>query len=73
MEISVVKTKVLHVSRQEAVSAKTSDEAKEKGDHVCPHLNCGFRFLTERGSDMSQVGIYSLIRYLENQQSYLES
>ena len=23
--------------------------------------------------DMSQVGIYSLIRYLENQQAYLES
>ena len=49
MEIRVVKTKVLRVRRQETVITLTRNETKEKCNHVCPHLNCGFRFLTERG------------------------
>ena len=50
MEISVPKTKVLHVRRQDSVSSTTSDEAKKVCKHICPHLNCGHRFLTKRGA-----------------------
>ena len=50
MEISVTKTKVLHVRRQDAVSATTSDGAKKICKYICPHLNFGFRFFSKRGA-----------------------
>ena len=52
MEISVSKTKVLHVRRQDSVRVTTSDEAKKVCNHVCPHLNCGYRFCTKRGANI---------------------
>ena len=52
MEIRVTKTKVLHVRRQDAVSATTSEEAEKICKHICPHLNCGFRFFSKRGANI---------------------
>ena len=53
MEISVSKTKVLHVRRQDSVSATTSDEAKKVCKHVCPHVNCGLQILHQTGGKHS--------------------
>ena len=49
---SVSKTKVLHVRRQEAVSATTRDEAEKICKHICPHPHCGYRFYTKRGASI---------------------
>ena len=47
--ISVEKTKVLHVRRQDNVSATTSEEAGKICKYGCPHLNCGYKFYSKRG------------------------
>ena len=49
MNISIKKTKVLHVRQQEVVSTTTAAEAKTVSKFVCPHLHCGFQFHTRRG------------------------
>ena len=49
MKVKIVKTKVLHVRPQDPVTETTSSEASKVCKFTCPHLNCGFRFLTKRG------------------------
>lgn len=49
MEISIPKTKVLHVRRQEQVTDTTATEARAVCKFTCPHLNCGFKFHNRRG------------------------
>ena len=49
MEISISKTKVPHVRRQDSISVTTSEEAKEVCKFTCPHLHCGYKFYSKRG------------------------
>ena len=49
MVVKIDKTKVLHVRPQDPVTVTTSNEATKVCKFVCPHLNCGFHFLTKRG------------------------
>ena len=49
MEVKIVKTKILHVRPQDPVSDTSCEEASKVCNFVCPHLNCGFHFLTKRG------------------------
>lgn len=48
-EISISKTKVLHVCEQDKVSATTDGEARSACKFTCPHTNCGFEFKTKLG------------------------
>ena len=43
------KTKTLHVTIQDTVSKTTAEEAHGICKFTCPHLNCGFKFLTKAG------------------------
>lgn len=49
MEISITKTKALHVREQSAVTPTTDDEAKKVCKFTCPHANCKFQFKTKLG------------------------
>ena len=49
MSLSTDKTKTLHITAQQAVSKTTKTEARDICKFVCPHLNCGFKFLTKAG------------------------
>ena len=49
MEISIKKTKVLHVRAQDETTPTTTQEAEKACKYTCPHLHCGFKFLTRRG------------------------
>ena len=49
MKINLIKTKALHVRSQNKVSKTTCAEASKLCKHVCPHVGCGYRFLTKRG------------------------
>ena len=49
MEISIPKTKVLHVRRQEQITETTASEARAMCKFTCAHLNCGFKFHNRRG------------------------
>ena len=49
MEISIKKTKTMHVRAQDEVTATTTEEAVKACRYVCPHLHCGFQFYTWRG------------------------
>ena len=49
MKVKIVKTKILHVRPQDPVSDTSKEEAAKVCRFVCPHLNCGFRFLTKHG------------------------
>ena len=49
MNVKIVKTKILHGRSQDPVTDTTSSEATAVSKFKCPHLNCGFRFLTKRG------------------------
>ena len=49
MVINVDKTKVLHVRKQDPTTPTTSHEASKVCKFKCPHLNCGFKFLTMHG------------------------
>ena len=49
MEISIKKTKVMHVRAQDEVTATTTAETVKACRYVCPHLHCGFQFYTRRG------------------------
>lgn len=52
MDVTIVKTKSLHVVRQqeaEAVSKTTDGESRSKCKFVCPHSRCNHIFLTKRG------------------------
>ena len=49
MDISIVKTKVLHVREQEATSATTPEEAKKVCKFTCPHHMCDHQFVTKQG------------------------
>ena len=49
MDISIPKTKVLHVRRQEEQAAITAQEAISECKYSCPHISCDFKFRTRRG------------------------
>lgn len=49
MNISISKTKALHVRDQDEISATTAKEAKAVCKFVCPHYSCKFTFRTYRG------------------------
>ena len=49
MLLNTHKTEVMHIRRQEEVSPMTEDEAKGVCKFTCPHLNCGYKFLTKSG------------------------
>ena len=49
MKVNVDKTVVLHVRAQDETSPTSPDEAKAVCKFRCPHLNCGFMFLTKHG------------------------
>ena len=49
MYLNADKTKVMHIRRQDEVSPLTKEEAKDVCKFTCPHINCGFKFLTKNG------------------------
>ena len=49
MEISVSKTKVMHIRRQEECSPVTDLEAKAQAKFVCPHIDCNYVFNNKHG------------------------
>ena len=49
MILSKEKTVALHVREKDEVSDTTPDEASNICKFVCPHLNCGFKFLSLAG------------------------
>ena len=49
MNISIEKTKVLHVRTQDKTSPTTTDQALKICKFTCPHHMCGHRFLTKHG------------------------
>ena len=51
MTISIpkAKTKAMHVRAQEPITATSNTEASKVCKFICPHLNCGYKFLTKRG------------------------
>ena len=49
MQISVAKTKTMHVCAQGEVSKTTNAEAEEVCKHQCPHIGCHKVFFNKRG------------------------
>ena len=49
MSVNIIKTKALHVTTQDPVSPTTPEEAANQCKFTCPHLNCGFKFLSKSG------------------------
>ena len=49
MQVNIEKTVALHVRAQDQVSPTSSSQAKSICKYRCPHLNCGFQFLTQHG------------------------
>ena len=49
MDVNTEKTVILHVCVQEKPSPTTREEASSVWKYKCPHLNCGFQFLTKHG------------------------
>ena len=49
MKANIEKTVALHVRAQDQVSPTSPSEAKSICKYRCPHLNCGFQFLTQHG------------------------
>ena len=49
MEISIPKTKALHVRRQEQPKATSASEARDVCKFTCPHLNRGYKFHNRLG------------------------
>ena len=49
MTLSTDKTKTLHFTVQDPVSPTTPEEAATQCKFTCPHLNCGFKFLSKSG------------------------
>ena len=47
MEISIAKTKVIHVREQEPTTETTTPEARKVCKFTCPHHMCGHQFLTK--------------------------
>ena len=52
VNITITKTKDLHVRQQESVSKTTQAEARVKCRFKCPHLGCDHVFLTKRGRNI---------------------
>ena len=49
MKVNAEKTVALHVRVQDETSPTSPDEAKAVCKFRCPHLNCGYQFLTKHG------------------------
>ena len=49
MDMSKEKTVALHVQEQDETSPTTAAEAAQVCKFICPHLNCGFKFMTLSG------------------------
>ena len=49
MDINIENTVTLHVREQDETSPTSPDEALSVCKFRCPHLNCGFEFLTNHG------------------------
>ena len=49
MYLNADKTEVMHIRRQEEVSPLTKEEARGVCKFTCPHINCGFKFMTKAG------------------------
>ena len=49
MDVSIRKTKALHVRQQDEVTPTTSEEAKQVCKFVCRHLDCNHCFTSMRG------------------------
>lgn len=49
MDISIRKTKGMHVRAQDKVSATTAGEACAACKFICPHPHCGYKFYSKRG------------------------
>ena len=49
MLLNADKTVVMHIRAQEETSPLTKEEAQDACKFTCPHLNCGFKFMTKTG------------------------
>lgn len=49
MLLNADKTEVIYVRAQDGVSPLTKEEAMGVCKFTCPHLNCGFKFMTKSG------------------------
>ena len=49
MDLSTEKTFCLQVKRQDEITPMTPAEARAQCKFVCPHLNCGHKFMTKAG------------------------
>jgi len=49
MSVSLPKTKVLHVRKQDPITTTTIDEAIAQCKFECPHIGCSFVFASQKG------------------------
>ena len=49
MKVSLPKTKVLHVRRQDPITSTTNNEAIAQCKYECPNLGCSFVFASQKG------------------------
>ena len=52
MDVNIIKTKAMHVRKQEEVSKTSEEEARKKCKFSYPHPGCDHVFLTKRGMNI---------------------